>query len=330
MRRRDFIITLSGAVTVCPAALLAQQASKVWRIGFLTPRSRPIAPARDAFADAFLKGMSDLGYVEGRNLVVEWRYADEDYSRLAGLAAELVQMNPAVIVSYGTPATRALQEATKTVPIVVTAAIDLVGSHFVASLPRPGGNITGLSVLDVDLSAKQLEFLKALLPTLAKVAVLVNPGNPAHAAVLKGIETAAPVFGVAVEAVNADTPTAIINGFATVARDRADAVVVAADAVFSEQGPIIAEAALKNRIATIGVYRDHVAAGTLMSYGPDIAAYHRQAATYVDKLLKGAKPEDLPAEEPTKIELVINVQTAGKLGLTVPQALLARADEVIE
>ena len=216
-----------------------------------------------------------------------------------------------------------------TIPIVFTSG-DAVGDGFVASLARPGGNLTGLSVLDVDLSGKQLELLKTLLPTLARVAVLLNPGNPAHAAVLKGVETAAPAFGVAVEAVSADTPTAIIDGFAAAARDRTDAVIVAADAVFSEQGRLIAEAALSNRIATIGVYRDHVAAGTLMSYGPDITAYHRQAATYVDKLLRGAKPEDLPAEEPTKIELVINARTAGQLGLTIPQALDARADEVIE
>ena len=274
--------------------------------------------------------MRDLGYSEGRNLVIEWRYADGDYSRLPGFAAELVQLNPAVIVSYGTPATRALQKATKTIPIVVTAAIDLVGSHFVASLARPGGNLTGLSVLDVDLSGKQLEFLKTLLPTLARVAVLLNPGNPAHAAILKAVETVAPAFGIGVKVLDADTPAAIIDGFDAAARDRTDAVVVAADAVFSEQGRLIAEAALSNRIATIGVYRDHVAAGTLMSYGPDITAYHRQAATYVDKLLRGAKPEDLPAEEPTKIELVINARTADQLGLTIPQTLDARADEVIE
>jgi putative tryptophan/tyrosine transport system substrate-binding protein len=330
MRRREFIMSLSGAVTLCRAMLLAQQPTKIWRIGFLTPRTRPIAPKQDAFADAFVQGMGALGYREGSNLTIEWRYADGDYTRLGTFAAELVEMNPAVIVSYGTPATRALQKATKTIPIVITAAIDLVGSHFVASLARPGGNLTGLSVLDVDLSGKHLELLKAVVPGLAKVAVLLNPGNPGHTAVLKGVERAAPAFGVEVEMQNADTLKAIVDAFAVVARDQVDAVIIAADGFFSEHGQMIAEAALRNRVATIGVYRDHVTAGTLMSYGPDIAAYHRQAATYVDKILKGAKPEDLPAEEPTKIELVVNLKTANELGLTVPQSLLARADKVIE
>jgi putative ABC transport system substrate-binding protein len=330
MRRRQLITMLGGMIAIRPVALFAQQASKVSRVGYLSPRSPPLALRNDAFADALLKGMGDLGYSEGRNLVIEWRFADGDYSRLAGFAAELVQMNPAVIVSYGTPATRALKDATKTIPIVVAAAIDIVGSHFVASLARPGGNVTGLSVLDVDLGAKHLELLKTALPTLTKVAVLLNPGNPAHNAVLKAVEATAPALGIAVEALNARTPQSITDSFAAAAHERAGAVIIAADGFFSQQGRIIAEAALRNRVATIGVYRDHVTAGTLISYGPNIATYHRQSATYVDKILKGAKPEDLPAEEPTLVELVINIQTAGKLDLTMPQSILARADEVIE
>ena len=326
--RRNVLIALGAAALVIPFRVSAQQ--EMPRIGFLTPRSQPIPPVRDAFSEAFAEGLRALGYVEGKNFVIEWRYANGNYDLLAALAAELIQLNPAVIVTYGTPATRALQRATKTIPIVVAAAIDLVGSGFVASLARPGGNITGLSVLDVDLSGKQLELLKTMLPTLARGAVLVNSGNPAHAAVLKGVESAAAGLGITIEAVNANTPETIAEAFAAMARDRADAAIVAADAFFSEQGRAITDAALKNRLATISVYRDHVAAGVLMSYGPDIAAYHRQAAAYVDKILKGAEPQNLSAEEPTTIELVINSATAEKLGLTVPQSLLVRASEVIE
>jgi putative ABC transport system substrate-binding protein len=274
--------------------------------------------------------MQAAGYVEGQNLAVEWRYADGDYARLAGYAAELVQINPAAIVAYGTPAARAAQKATQTVPIVIAAAIDLVGSHFIASLARPGGNITGLSVIDVDLSGKQLELLKTLKPALSRVAVLLNPGNPAHAAVLKGVEGAASALGVTVLAVHANSPEAIGEAFAAAAHDGAQAVITAADGFFSQQGKTIAEAALNDRLPTIGVYREHVDAGTLMSYGPDIADYHRQAAAYVAKILKGARPADLPAEEPTKIELVINVRTAELVGLKVPPELFARADRTID
>jgi putative ABC transport system substrate-binding protein len=326
--RRSILCVLGAGILYVPLPLLAQP--KNWRIGFLTPRSQPTSPDRDAFSDAFTEGMRALGYVEGENLAIEWRYANGNYERLTGFAAELVQLNPSVIVTYGTAAARVLQKATKTIPIVVAAAVDLVGSGIVASLSRPGGNITGLSVIDVDMSAKQLELVKMMLPALARVAVLLNPGNPADAAVLKGVEAAARKFGVAVQAVNASTPEGIQQGFAAMARDRADAVIIAADAFFSGQGRLISEAALNNRIATIGIYQEHVLAGSLMSYGQNVAEYHRQAATYADKILKGARPEDLPVEEPTRIELVINSETAGKLGIKVPRELLARADRVIE
>ena len=330
MRRREFITLLGGAVAAGPIAARAQQDSKSWRIGFLTPRSRPSPPDRDTFSDAFMQGMSDLGYSEGKNLAVEWRYADGDYKRLTGFATELAGMNLPVIVTYGTAAARVLQGTTKTIPIVVAAADDLVGAGLVASLARPGGNITGLSLIDADISGKQLELLKAISPTLSRVAVLLNPGNPANPAVLKRVQAVGPALNVEVVAVNAATPQAIEKAFADAAQQRAGAVIVAADAFFSGQGPRIAASALQHRLATISYYQDHVVAGCLMNYGQNVAEFHRQAAKYVDRILKGAKPEDLPVEQPTKFDLVINNKTAGALGLTIPRGLLVSADRVIE
>ena len=330
MRRREFITLLGGAVAAGPIAARAQQDSKSWRIGFLTPRSRPSPPDRDTFSDAFMQGMSDLGYSEGKNLAVEWRYADGDYKRLTGFATELAGMNLPVIVTYGTAAARVLQGTTKTIPIVVAAADDLVGAGIVASLARPGGNITGLSLIDADISGKQLELLKAISPTLSRVAVLLNPGNPANPAVLKRVQAVGPALNVEVVAVNAATPQAIEKAFADAAQQRAGAVIVAADAFFSGQGPRIAASALQHRLATISYYQDHVVAGCLMNYGQNVAEFHRQAAKYVDRILKGAKPEDLPVEQPTKFDLVINNKTAVALGLTIPRGVLVSADRVIE
>ena len=329
MRRREFI-GLDGGAAAWPLGARAEKAGEVWPIGFLTPRSRPSPAGHDTFSDAFMQGMSELGYTEGKNLVVEWRYADGDYTRLTGFAIELVGMNLPVIVTYGTAAARVLQATTKTIPIVVAAAVDLVSAGIVASLARPGGNITGLSVIDVDMSTKQLELLKAFSPTLSHVAVLLNPGNSANPAVLKHVQAAAPGLGVEVAAVNAATPQAIENAFAEAAQDGAGAVIVAADAFFSGQGPQIAASALQHRLATISIYRDHVLAGCLMNYGQNVAEFHRRAARYVDRILKGAKPEELPVEQPTKFDLFINLKTAKALGLEIPPSLLARADEVIE
>jgi putative tryptophan/tyrosine transport system substrate-binding protein len=328
MRRREFIAALGGAAA-WPLGARAQQRATPWRIGFLTPRSHPIPPARDAFSDAFVDGMSRLGYSEGKNLVIEWRYADGDYARLADLAKELIAMNLPVIVTYGTAAARVLQKATTTVPVVVSAAVDLVGAGIVASLASPGANITGFSVIDVNVSAKQLELLKSFLPKLSRVAVLLNPGNSANALVFKHVETSASGLGVRVVAANAATPEAIETAFAE-AEQGAGAVIVAADAFFSGQGRQIADSATRHRLATISLYRDHALAGCLVSYGQNVAEFHRRAATYVDKILKGAKPQELPVEQPTKLDLVINLTTAKTLGLAVPTTLLATADEVIE
>jgi len=330
VNRRDFIGLFGAAVTATPVTLLAQQEPKIWRIGFLTPRSHPSPPGHDAFSDAFMQGMNELGYHEGKNLTVEWRYADGDYQRLAGFADELVGMNLPVIVTYGTVAARVLQRATKTVPIVVAAALDLVGAGIVASLARPGANITGLSVINLDMSPKQLELLKKFSPALSRVAVLLNPGNAANPQVLTQVQAAAPQLGVEVVAVNAATPQAIESAFAEAARQGAGGVIVAADAFFSGQGPQIAAASLQHRLPTISIYEDHVFAGCLMNYGQNVAEFHHQAARYVDRILKGARPEDLPVEQPTEIDLVINGKTAAALGLTIPLELAVSADRVIE
>ncbi len=330
MKRREFIAFVGGAPALLPFAAWAQPALPGWRIGFLTPRSHPRPPDHDAFSDAFLDGMGRLGYGEGKNLIVEWRYADGDYSRLAEFANELVGMNPPVIVTYGTAAARVLQKATTSVPIVVAAAVDLVGAGIVASLSRPGGNITGLSVIDVDISVKQLELLRAFSPQLSRIGVLVNPGNSANPLVFERVQASASGLGVAVVAVEAGTPATIETAFAQAARQGAGGVIVAADAFFSGQGARIAASAAAHRLATISLYRDHVVAGCLMSYGQSVADFHRRAAIYVDKILKGASPADLPVEQPTKFDLVINNRTAADLGLAIPRDLLVLADEVLE
>ena len=330
MRRREFITLIGMTAATWPRAAPAQQPGALVRVGFLTPRSQPTASAPDAFSDAFVAGMSSLGYSEGKNLVIAWRYANGDYAQLARFANELVDMNPRVIVTYGTAAARVLQKATSTIPIVVAAAVDLVGAGIVASLAHPGGNLTGISVIDVDISAKQLELLKSLSPKLSRLAVLLNPGNPANPLVLKRVETNASSLSIEIVPVNATTPQAIETAFAEASQRGASAVIVAADAFFSGQGSQIAASAARHQLATISLYKDHVLAGCLMSYGQNVAEFHRRAATYVDKILKGTKAEDLPVEQPTRFELVINAKTAKNLGLTVPQTILATADEVIE
>ena len=325
MRRRSLV----AGLLAWPFASFAQPGGAV-RIGFLTPRVQPVGPHRDAFSDAFVRGMGDLGYVEGKNLAIDWHYADGDYQRLAGLAAELVAANPPVIVTYGTAAAKALKAATTTVPIVVAAANDLVGAGIVPSLARPGGNVTGLSVIDVDISGKQLELVKAVSPRLSRVALLINPGNAANAVVLRQLEANAPKLAIEIVPASAAAPAGIEPTFAAAAEKGAGAVIVAADAFFSGQGQQIANAGMRHRLATISIYRDHVSAGCLMSYGQDVADFHRQAARYVDRILRGAKPADLPVEQPTKFELVLNGRTAAALGLTLPRTLLASADQVME
>ncbi len=272
--------------------------------------------------------MRDLGYVEGKNLVIEWRYGS--YKSLPEQAAEMTRMNLEVIVVYGTAAAEALKKATSSIPIVVAAAVDLVESGIVASLRHPGGNVTGLSAIGVDLSPKHAELMKTMMPRLASIAVLMNPGNSTHPAVLKNAEVAAGKLGMKVVAVEARSSNDIDGAFMAATKKGAGAVIVATDAFYSGQGSQLAAASLKHRMPSVSIYNEHVQRGCLMSYGQDIAGFHRQAATYVDKILKGTKPADLPVEQPTRFLLVINRKTAQALGLTIPPELLLSADRVME
>ena len=327
-RRRLLIALGAGALTATLGAF-AQPPGKVRRIGGLAVRSRSTPSNPEIFYDSFTQGMRELGYVEGKNIVIEWRFADSKFERLPGLAAELVRLNPEVIVTHSTPATEALQRATRTIPIV-TNVNDPVGSGFAASLARPGGNITGMSIISADLSPKQLELLQAIVPKLSRVAVLMNPNTSSLAPVLKSVQAAGQTIGVQVLPVEARNPEEIERGFAAMRQERADALIILADAFFIAHRRQIAELAMKARIPTIAWARELVEAGGLLSYGQNLADNYRHAATYVDKILKGAKPRELPIEQPMKIHLVINRKTAKALGITIPQSLLLRADEVIE
>ena len=274
--------------------------------------------------------MRDLGYVEGKNLVIEWRFADGMSERLPGLAAELVQLKVDVIVAATTPATAAAQKATTTIPIVMASVGDPVGSGFVKSLAHPGGNITGLSNLTGDLGRKHLELLLILLAKLSRVAVLTNPANSTGATILTSIQAAAQRTGVLVLPIEARSPQEIESAFSLMTREKAEAFIMATDALFAQQYRQIVELASKLRLPSIDGLREFAEAGGLMSYGTNRAENYARAATYVDKIFKGAKPGDLPVEQPTKFELVVNAKTAKALSIKIPQAILVQATEVIE
>jgi putative ABC transport system substrate-binding protein len=329
MNRRDAALSLL-ALGAVPLASLAQQETKVRRIGFLAARSRSTPSNPDVYYDAFTQGMRELGYLDGKNLVVEWRFADGKSERLAGLAAELVRMKVEVIATHGTPATQAAQRATSTVPIVFAAASEPIGSGFAASLARPGGNITGLSLTTVDVSPKHLELLKMMIPRLSRIAFLMNPDTSSHPAILKSVQAAAQTIGVRVLPLQARNPGEFERGFDVMKRERIEAVILAPDTFYIGQRRQYAELALKNRMPTMFSFREQVEAGGLMSYGQNLADHYRRAATYVDKILKGARPGELPIEQPTRLYLAINRKAAKALGLTISQELLLRADEVIE
>jgi len=328
MNRRDTVAALL-ALGVAPLTSIAQQQGKVWRIGFLSPRRRPASLDSDYYG-AFPRRMRELGYVEGSNLIIEWRFANGEYERLPGMAAELVQMKVDAVMALGPPGVIAAQKATTTIPIVMVVSADPVGAGFVKSLGRPGGNITGLSNLAGDLSSKHLEMLLTIVPKLSRVAILVNPANPAHATILKNVQAAARKSGIKVLAVEAPTPNEIERAFSKMARENAGAVIVALDPLFIQQVLQIAAQATKRRLPSTFAFREAVEAGGLLSYGQNQVEIYRRAAGYVDKIFKGARPADLPVEQPTTLELFINRKTAKALGLTIPQSLLISADKVIE
>jgi putative ABC transport system substrate-binding protein len=320
------IVTLVIAFALCGAVAEAQQAKKVPRIGYLAGASSSAIAFR---TEAFRQGLRGLGYVEGENITIEYRYAEGNFRRQKELAAELVHLNVDVMVTSGPASTRAAKETSATIPIVMTFDSDPVGNGFIASLARPGSNITGLSTLAPEISGKQLELLKEIVPRLSHVVVLGSSVNPGNVLVLKEMEAAAQTFRLKLQYRDILDAKEIEAVFRTGSNERADAVVVLAGTVIIAQRARIAEMAIKSRLPSIYERREFVEAGGLMSYGINIIDLDRRAATYVDKILKGAKPADLPVEQPTKFEFIINLKTAKQIGLTIPPNVLVRADKVI-
>ena len=328
--RLAFSITLLLGGLFSPVAPEAQQAAKIARIGYLPLN---LAGGPDLH-EAFRQGLRDLGYVEGRNLVIEYRDAEGKPERLPALAAELVALKvDVIVVTGGTLAALAAKQATRTLPIVFTVATDPVRDGLVTSLARPGANVTGLSAFTSELVGKRLEQLKQAVPGLSGVAVLWQPGaagEPTEKEMLKGAEVAGQALGVRLQFVEARGPDDFDRAFSDMTRARAGALTVLGSAMFFNERRRLVDLAAKHRLPTVFPWRQGVDAGGLMSYGPNGPDLYRRAATYVDKILKGAKPADLPVEQPTKFELVINLKTAKALGLTIPQSVLGRADHVIE
>jgi ABC-type uncharacterized transport system substrate-binding protein len=323
------LIALAVGALAVPLGSLAQQPGRIRRIGFLYFGTRQSALDTGRYA-AFLEGMRELGYDEGQNFVVDARYADGVSERLPRLAQELARFEVAVIVASGTPSLRAAQQATSTLPIVAAVVADPVANGFAASLARPGRNITGLTTINIEALPKQVELLKIAVPELSRVAVLLNPANPAHPPQRQTLQVAAQKLGIRVLRVDARNPEDIERGFGAMVRERAGAAIILGDTFFVQQIPQIAELALQHRLPIVCNIRQYVQAGGFMSYGADDADNFRRAAAFVDKILKGAKPGDLPFEQPTRLYLTINGKTAKAIGLAIPRELLLRADKVIE
>ena len=327
MNRRGFLSTVSVSLLAAPLAVEAQQAAKVARIGWLSLNVAPNPHLREAL----LQGLRDLGYVEGRNVVIELRDAGGNSGRLPALAAELVALKVDVILAGATPQALAAKQATRTVPIVFLGATDPVTDGLVTSLARPGGNVTGLSTTATpEIIGKRLELLTQAVPGLSQVAVLLQPGERTNQDMLKAAEVAARALRVRLQVVEARGPADFDRAFSDMTRARAGALVAFGGPMFFNERRPLVDLAAKNRLPVVYSQREFVDAGGLLAYGVNIADMYRRAATYVDKILKGAKPADLPVEQPTKFELIINLKTAKALGLTIPRSLLLRADQVIE
>jgi putative ABC transport system substrate-binding protein len=327
IKRRQFITLLGGAAAAWPLAARAQQAAMPV-IGFLNPTSPEVLtePMR-----SFRQALKDAGYVEGESIAIEYRFADNQPERLPEMAAELVKRRVAVIVVTGGPTSAlAAKAATAAIPIIFVVAEDPVSLGLVASLARPGGNLTGVNILAAELTAKRLELLRELVPGAARVAVFVNPNNPVADATVRELEAAARAMGLQIQALRTSSGREIDAAFATFARQRPDALFVAGDTFFNSRRVQLALLAALHRLPMTCGLRGYVEAGGLMSYGADLRDAYRQVGAYTGRVLKGAKPADLPVMQSSKFELVINNQTARVLGLTVPSTLLARADEVIE
>jgi putative ABC transport system substrate-binding protein len=326
--RRQLLAALTLGMLWPAVASRAQAPPRPWRVGFLAVRTRPTVWDIDYYG-AFLKGMRDLRYVEGKNFAMEWRFADGDSERLPALAVDLVQRNVDVIVAGGTRAIRAASKATSTIPIVMSNSSDPIGAGFVESLARPGGNITGSSGASTGLSPQHLALLQEAVPKLTNVAVLLNPGSESYSPILKAITEAGERTDIAVLRFEANTSEAIDVAFAAMSRQSAQAVLVAFDGLYVLRRHQIGAQALKYRLPSMFAVREQAEAGGMMSYGQDFGELYRRAANYVDKILRGAKPGELPVEQATKFELVINNKIAKALGVTMPKTLLQRADRII-
>jgi putative ABC transport system substrate-binding protein len=329
MKRRDFITLLGGTAATWPLAARAQQTGKVRRVGFVAGGARPFPLETSAYA-GFLQGMHELGYIEGRDFVVEWRFAEGRYELLPDFAAEFARLGVDIIVTGASFAVPPMRRANPHTPIVMGYSADPVSQGLVTSLARPGGNTTGLASALEEIMAKQVDLLVSTVPSLARVAVLTNPANPSNPIIFRRAEAAAQQARISLLPVKAQNAEEIRNVFDTVTKERVDAVIVQVDALFFTQRQRIAELMLRNRLPSIFGNREYVEAGGLLSYGDSLQEFYRRSAAYVDKIFKGAKPADLPIEQPTKFNLVINRKTADALGVTIPAQLYIFADEVIE
>jgi len=325
MGRREFVALLGGAVATWPLAARAQQPGKAARIGYLAIRAPMSAD------EALLQALRELNWIEGRNIVVERRFSAGNFDRLREFAAELVRLKVDAIVAVASASTQAAKDATASIPICFVNAGDPVGQGFVMSLARPGGNVTGVSFdASPDITAKQLQLILETVPKASRVAVLWNPTSPFLRSYWSVAQAAAPALGVVLQSLEVQDASQYETAFKAIGRDRADALVVLSDSFATFHRARIAELAAEHRLPVLYGHRQYVEAGGLMSYGPSLFDVYRRAAAYVDKILKGTRPADLPVEQPTKYELVINLKTAKALGLELPPTLLARADEVIE
>jgi putative tryptophan/tyrosine transport system substrate-binding protein len=326
MQRREFITLLGGAVAAGPLAARAQQPAKLPTIGFLGATT---PSAQSQWTAAFVQRLRELGWIEGRTVAIEVRWAEGRTERYTEIAAEFVRLKVDVIVTGATGSVVAAKQATSVIPIVFTTAGDPVGNNLVASLARPGGNVTGLSVQATDLASKRLELLREVIPGFRRLAILANVGNAGVVLEMDEVQTAARTLGIEVATLEIRRPEDIAPAL-DASKSRADALYICPDPLVGSNRIRINTSALSARLPTMWAVRDSVEAGGLMSYGPSYSDLYRRAAGYVDKILRGAKPADIPVEQPTKFDLVINLTTAKALGLTVPPSVLARADEVIE